>query len=367
MDMEKISAQRDLGLQYGLYGPLTVFSGTANPELAKQIADRLHRPLGRVDILQFANQNVFARLNESVRGKDVFLIQPLSPGIRNREHKNGKCVLLPDLAVQPQPDDLEQISASVNDNILELLVLLDTLRRDSAGRLTAVLPYFAYGRTDKKDRPRVPITARLMADIIGAAGAGRFLVVDLHAGQIQGFFSIPGDELTACHILVDYFRDKSVPNAVVVAPDIGASRRARNFAEELDVPLAIVEKRRQPDASGIRQFNLIGQVDGRNAIIFDDEIDTGSTIAQAARFVREHGALDVYACATHALLSPPFGVQNMQSARLKELVVTNTVYISPEKRCALQAFLRVLSVADLLAEVIRRIHLGISVGQLFNE
>jgi ribose-phosphate pyrophosphokinase len=255
----------------------------------------------------------------------------------------------------------------VNDNIVELMVLLDTLRRDSAGRLTAVVPYFAYGRTDKKDQPRVPITARLMADMVGTAGAGRFLVLDLHAGQIQGFFDIPGDELTARHILVDYFRAAPVGDAVVVAPDIGASRRARNFAEELDAPLAIIEKRRHPDGSGTRQLNLIGSVEGRNAIIFDDEIDTGGTIAQAAEFVRARGAQDVYACATHAVLSPPLGVQNMKAANLKELVVTNTVHIPPDKRQALAPVLRVLSVADLLAEVIRRIHLGMSVGALFNE
>jgi ribose-phosphate pyrophosphokinase len=246
-------------------------------------------------------------------------------------------------------------------------VLLDTLRRDSAGRLTAVIPYFAYGRTDKKDQPRVPITARLMADVIGTAGATRFLVIDLHAGQIQGFFDIPGDELTARHILVDYFRERAIANAVVIAPDIGASRRARNFAEDLDLPLAIIEKRRQADGSGTQHLNLIGQVEGRNAIIFDDEIDTGGTICQAAEFVRARGVRDVYACATHALLSPPHGVKHVQAANLKELVVTNTVYISPEKIQALQPFLHILSVADLLAEVIRRIHLGISVGELFNE
>jgi ribose-phosphate pyrophosphokinase len=255
----------------------------------------------------------------------------------------------------------------VNDNILELLVLIDTLSRDSAGRITAVIPYFAYGRTDKKDQPRVPIAARLMANVVGVAGANRFLVIDLHAGQIQGFFDIPGDELTAGHILVDYFREKAVPNAVVVAPDIGASRRARNFAEDLDLPLVIIEKRRHADGSGIQHLNLIGNVGGCNAIIFDDEIDTGGTIAKAADFVRERGALDVYACATHALLSPPLGVENMKAAGLKELIVTNSVYISPEKRQALAPFLRVLTVADLLAEVIRRIHLGISVGELFNE
>jgi ribose-phosphate pyrophosphokinase len=250
---------------------------------------------------------------------------------------------------------------------MELLVLLDTLRRDSAGRLTAVVPYFAYGRTDKKDQPRVPITARLMADVIGVAGANRFLLIDLHAGQIQGFFDIPGDELTARHILVGYFRGRAIPDAVVVAPDIGASRRARNFAEDLDLPLAIVEKRRNLDGSGTRQLNLIGSVDGCNAIIFDDEIDTGGTIAQAASFLRRRGAREVYACATHAILSPPHGVENMRAAELKELVVTNTVYIPPDKSRALAPCLRVLSVAPLLAEVIRRIHLGVSVGEMFNE
>lgn len=367
MSMTKISQERDRRRQYGLYGPLAIFSGTANPELAQQIADRLDKPLGSVTIRQFANENVFAKLEESVRGKDVFLIQPTCAGLRYRKHRAGKCEIEPELVAQLSPDEYEPVPASVNDNILELLVLLDTLRRDSAGRLTAVIPYFAYGRTDKKDQPRVPITARLMADVIGTAGATRFLVIDLHAGQIQGFFDIPGDELTARHILVDYFRKKAIPDAVVIAPDIGASRRARNFAEDLDLPLAIIEKRRQADGRDTQQLNLIGHVENRNAIIFDDEIDTGGTICKAAQFVRARGVHDVYACATHALLSPPPGVENLRAANLTELVVTNTVYISPEKIQALQPFLRVLSVADLLAEVIRRIHLGISVGELFNE
>jgi len=367
MDMERISVQRDHGKQYGLYGPLTVFSGTANPQLAREVAAHLGRPLGRVTIRQFANENVFAKLDESVRGKDVFLIQPTCSGVRNRRFKTGECVVEPEDIAGLSSDEFEQVPSSVNDNILELLVLLDCLRRDSASRLTAVVPYFAYGRTDKKDQPRVPITARLMAEIIGVAGANRFLLIDLHAGQIQGFFDIPGDELTARHILVDYFQRQEIPNAVVVAPDIGASRRARNFAEDLDLPLAIVEKRRHLDGSGTRQLNLIGSVDGCNAIIFDDEIDTGGTIAQAASFLRQRGAREVSACATHAILSPPSGIQNMQAAQLKELVVTNTIYIPADKRRALEPCLRVLSVAPLLAEVIRRIHLGVSVGEMFNE
>jgi ribose-phosphate pyrophosphokinase len=365
--MQEISEQRDRGQQYGLYGPLTVFSGTANPALAQEIADLLQQQLGRVAICQFANQNIFAKLDESVRSKDVFVIQPTCPGIRNRKYDAGECVVVPELVEQLEEHEFAEVGASVNDSIVELLVLIDVLRRDSAGRITAVMPYFAYGRTDKKDQPRVPITARLMADIVGVAGANRFLVIDLHAGQIQGFFDIPGDELTARHILVNYFRKKALQNAVVVAPDIGASRRARNFAEDLDLPLAIIEKRRDRDGSGTRQLNLIGDVQGRHAIIFDDEIDTGGTLTQGAHFVRQRGALDVYACATHALLSPPNGIENMKAAQLRELVVTNTVYISPDKQQALQPFLRVLSVADLLAEVIRRIHLGVSVGALFNE
>ncbi len=365
--MQEISEKRDQGKLYGLYGPLAIFSGTANPALAQEIADQLGRPLGKVTICQFANANIFAKLNESVRGQDVFVIQPTCAGQRNRKRSNGECAVLPEDVVDLTNGEWASIPTSVNDNIMELLVLIDMLWRDSAGRITAVVPYFAYGRTDKKDQPRVPITARLMADIIGVAGANRFLVIDLHAGQIQGFFGIPGDELTASHLLVDYFREKAIPDVVVVAPDIGASRRARNFAEDLDTPLAIIEKRRHPDGSNTEQLNLIGTVADRNAIIFDDEIDTGGTIARAASFLRQRGVRDVYACATHAVLSPPLGVANMWAAQLKELVVTNTVFISPEKQQALQPFLRILSVAELLAEVVRRIHLGISVGELFNE
>ncbi len=365
--MQSVSEKRDRGELYGLYGPLAIFSGTANPALAQEVADHLDKSLGKVTICQFANENVFAKLNESVRGKDVFVIQPTCASVRNRKHRNGECAVLPEDVTGLTSDEYACIRTSVNDNILELLVLVDVLWRDSAGRITAVVPYFAYGRTDKKDQPRVPITARLMADIIGVAGANRFLVIDLHAGQIQGFFSIPGDELTARHLLLEYFRQKDIPNSVVVAPDIGASRRARNFAEDLDAPLAIIEKRRHADGSDTKQLNLIGAVADRNAIIFDDEIDTGGTIAKAAEFLRQRGARDIYACATHALLSPPHGVKNMAAAQLKELVVTNTVFISPEKRKALQPFLRILSVAELLAEVVQRIHLGISVGALFNE
>lgn len=317
---------------FKMYGELAIYSGTANPELAEEIAQYLGVPLGGRDIIQFPNENLFVRLHSSVRAKDVFVIQPTG-------------------------------NSPVNQNIMELLIMIDTLRRDSAGRITAVVPYFAYGRTDKKDQPRVPITARLMANLITVAGADRFLTVDLHAGQITGFFDIPGDEITAFHLLSDYFVEKNLEDVVVVAPDIGASRRARNFAEKLNAPLAIVEKRRSLDGKKTAMLNLIGEVAGRNAIIFDDEIDTAGTLTQAAHFLVEKGARDIYACATHAILSPP-ATDRLREAPLKEIVVTNTVRIPPEKRLP---NMTILSIAPLLGEVIRRIHLGISVGALFNE
>lgn len=317
---------------FKMYGELAIFSGTSHPVLAEEIAQYLGVPLGGRDIVQFPNENIYVRLHASVRAKDVFVIQPTG-------------------------------SSPVNQNIMELLIMIDTLRRDSAGRITAVIPYFGYGRTDKKDQPRVPITARLMANLITVAGADRFLVMDLHAGQITGFFDIPGDEITAFHLMSDYFRSKNITDGVVVAPDIGASRRARNFAEKLQLPLAIVEKRRTLDGSKTTALNLIGEVQGKSAIIFDDEVDTAGTLTQAARFLIDRGAIEVYACATHPILSPP-ATERLRESPIKELVVTNTVAIPPEK---ILPNITVISIGPLLGEVIRRIHLGISVGELFNE
>ena len=256
-----------------MYGDLIVFSGTANRPLAEAAARHIGIPLGGADVKQFPNSNTFVRLHESVRAKDVFLIQPTS--------------------------------APVNDNLMELLIFIDTLKRDSAGRITVVVPFYGYGRTDKKDQPRVPITARLVADLIQTAGADRIVILDLHAKQIQGFFSIAIDELPALGLFTDYFQTHPILNAVVVAPDIGSLRRARNFAERRDLPLAVVEKRRSLDGARTEVFNLIGDVTGHNAIIVDDEIDTAGTLVHAANFVREQGALDVVACATHAILSDP--------------------------------------------------------------
>ncbi len=325
-----------------MYGEIALFSGNGNPQLAQEISQALAVPLCPADVFKFPNQNIFCRLRTSVRGKDVFIIQPVS----NSYDKQG-------------------VLASVNDNLMELLIMIDTAKRDSAGRITAVVPYFGYGRTDKKDQPRVPITARLVADMISTAGANRFLTLDLHAGQIQGFFNIQVDEITAFYLLSEHIRKKNISNGVVIAGDIGATKRSRNFAQNLDLPLAIIEKRRvqQQDGSKSEVLNVIGEVKGKNCIIFDDEIDTAGTMAQAMDFLKEEQARDIYACVTHAVLSGP-AVQRLREAPVKEVVATNTVEIPPHKYFDK---LTVLSVAPLLAEVIRRVHLGISVGELFNE
>ncbi|RMF05348.1 MAG: ribose-phosphate pyrophosphokinase [Chloroflexi bacterium] len=325
-----------------MYGEIALFSGNGNPKLSQEISTALAVPLCPADVFKFSNQNIFCRLKSSVRGKDVFIIQPIAISF------NEKGEML-----------------TVNDNLMELLIMIDTAKRDSAGRITAVVPYYGYGRTDKKDQPRVPITARLVADLIIVAGADRFLTVDLHAGQIQGFFNIQVDELTAFYLLSDYMRQKQVENGVVVAGDIGATKRSRNFAQALDMPLAVIEKRRlqRPDGSKAEALNIIGDVAGKNCIIFDDEIDTAGTMVEAMTFLKEAGAQDIYASVTHGVLSGP-AIDRLQAAPVKEVVVTNSVDIPAHKQFDK---LKVLSVAPLLAEVIRRIHLGISVGEMFNE
>jgi len=310
----------------GLYDQLTIFSGTANPELADEICRYIDVPPGRIEILKFSNENIFVRIGESVRENDVFVVQSLG--------------------------------SSVSDAIMELLIIIDTLRRSSSGRITAVLPYFAYGRTDKKDQPRVPITARLLADMITVAGADRVLTIDLHAGQIQGFFNIPVDEMSAFPILSNYFIDKRLRNPVVVSPDLGNTKRARNFAEAIDASLAVIEKRRVGNDDKSEVLNLIGTVQGSPAILVDDEIDTGGSIVQAARVCIENGATEVYACCTHGILSGP-AIERLQSSPIREVVVTNTVTIPPAKRIPK---LKVLSVGTLIGETIQRIHTGASVA-----
>jgi len=311
-----------------MYGTLRLFGGRANPPLAQAIADYLKTPLAEAEIFDFPNENIFVRLKKSVRGQDVFLIQPTC--------------------------------SPVNRNIMELLIMIDTLKRASAGRITAVIPYYGYGRTDKKDQPRVPITARLIADMITVAGASRVLTIDLHAGQIQGFFSIPVDEMSAMPLLVSCFRRKGIVNPVVVAPDVGATKRARNFAQALNAPLAVIEKRRIGNRPASKVLNVIGRVRGKNAIIVDDEIDTGGSMAGAFDILRKRGARQVYACATHAVLSPP-AVECLSPLDFEEIVVTDSVLIPKEKE---MRNLHVISVAPLLGEVMRRIHTGDSVGAM---
>ena len=325
-----------------MYGEIALLAGTANRPLAEDISRELGTPLIGADIFPFPNHNIFCRLHTSVRGKDVFLIQPTCV----TEHADGRI-------------------ASVNDNIMELLIMIDTLRRDSAGRITAVVPYYGYGRTDKKDQPRVPITARLIADLISVAGADRFLTLDLHAGQIQGFFTIPVDELTAFREMREYFAAKAIPDAVVAAADIGGTKKARNFAEALGLPLAVVEKRRiqRPDGSIARALNVIGDVKGKNVIIFDDEIDTAGTVTQAIVFLKESGARNIYVGATHAVFSDP-ATERLAGVPVEEIVVTDTIPLPPRKRLPR---ITVLSTAKLLADVIYRIHRGDSVGELFGE
>ncbi len=314
---------------------LKVFSGRAHPALAQAICNYLEIPLGEADIFEFSNENLFVRYLENIRERDVFLVQPF---------------------VSP-----------VNTRIMELLIMIDAAKRASAGRITAVVPYYAYGRSDKKDQPRVPITARLIANFLEVAGADRLLTVDLHAGQIQGFFNVPVDELTALAILARYFREsfgpERLPEVTVVATDVGDAKRARRVADRLGVPLAIVEKRRIGNLERVEAVNIIGEVKGRIALIVDDEVDTAGTLVATAEIVLRHGAREVYACCTHPVLSG-LAVQRLERAPIRELVVTDTIPVPPEKRLP---NITVLSVAPLLGEAIRRIHTGQSVGALFDE
>ncbi len=310
----------------GLYDQLTIFGGNSNPELTRAICAYIDIPPGRIEVFKFSNENIFVRIGESVRENDVFVIQ--------------------------------SFSSPVNESIMELLIIIDALKRASAGRITAVIPYYAYGRTDKKDQPRVPITARLIADMITVAGADRILTVDLHAGQIQGFFNIPVDEMTALPILARYFQEKRLENPVVVSPDLGSTKRARNFAEELNAPLAIIEKRRLGNDDRTEVLNLIGSVDDAQVILIDDEIDTAGSITQAAELCIARGAREVYAACTHPVLSGP-AIERLALSPIKEVVVTDTIPLPPHKRLDK---ITVLSVAPLLGESIQRIHTGASVS-----
>ena len=308
---------------------LKVFSGNANPALAQGICDYLNIPLSQAEIFEFSNENIFVRILENVRERDVFVVQP--------------------------------ICSPVNKSLMELLIMLDALERASAGRVTAVVPYYGYGRTDKKDQPRVPITARLVADMLTVAGAERLLTVDLHAAQIQGFFTIPVDELTALYILSNYFEQKSLDNLVVVATDIGISKRARDLAERLNKPLAIIEKRRVGNDDKAETLNIIGDVDGMCALTIDDEIDTAGSLVTAVDALKEAGATEVYSCCTHPVFSGP-AIERISASPVKEVVVTDTIPVPNTKQ---NGKIKVLSIAPLLGEAIHRIHDGLSVGAMF--
>jgi ribose-phosphate pyrophosphokinase len=308
-------------------GPLLLLSGRANRSLAEEIGRILDQPVDGAMIRDFADGEIFVRIDRNARGRDVFILQPtISPA----------------------------------DNIMELLLLIDAAKRASAARVTAVIPYFGYGRQDRKDQPRVSIGAKLAANLVVTAGADRVLGVDFHQHQIQGFFDIPVDHLYAAPVLTQYFIDKGLKDLVVVAPDVGSAKMARGFARRLEATFAIIDKRR-PQANQSEVLSVVGDVQGKNCLITDDMVDTAGTLASAVVALRDRGAAAVYACATHALLSGA-ARERLEAAPLEELVVTNTIQIPEERKFER---LTVLSVAELLARAIEYIHSNESVSQLF--
>ena len=309
-------------------GELRTFTGSANPELAEEISRYLKKPLGKAEVASFPDGETKVEIKENVRGADTFVIQSTCP--------------------------------PVNDNLMELLVLIDALRRASAQRITAVIPYYGYGRQDRKVQPRVPITAKLVANLITVAGANRVLVTDLHVGQIQGFFDIPVDHLFAAPVLIDYFRKKKMKNVVIVAPDPGAVERSAAFAKRLKASLAIIDKRRS--SPGVAKvFNVVGAVKDKQAILVDDMVDTGGSVIEAAKILKEKGVGDIYICCTHPVFSGSAVQQLEKSSIIQEVVITNTIPFNGRQN----GKIKILSVANLLGEAIRRIHNGASVSSLF--
>ena len=318
-----------------MFRGLSVYTGNAHPRFAKDICSYLDMPLGDADVTKFANDNIFVKINENAREHDVYVVQSL-------------------------------VGPSVSDAIMELLIMLDAFKRASAGRITAVMPYYAYGRSDKKDQPRVPITARLLADLIGVAGADRFLTMDMHQMQIQGFFSIPGDELSARNLLVEAFREvveKDPDGVVLVVPDLGYANVGRRIAEALEIPLVFMQKTHRDNSGRSEVVAVIGDIDRKRAIIVDDEIDTGATILNTIRILQDRGVKEIYVSCTHPVLSNDAGERLARSGIVK-LVTTDTVPIRPSAAAA--GKIEVLTVAPLFAEAIHRIHEGESVGALFN-
>ncbi len=311
------------------YGELKIFSGRAHPALAQEICAYLGIPLGHLTLYNFSDGEDYCQIDENVRGADVFVVQPTC--------------------------------SPVNDHVMELLILLDAFRRSSASRITAVLPYFGYARQDKKDKPRVPIAAKLMADLLTAAGADRILTMDLHAAQIQGFFNIPVDHLFAAPVLLDAIRKLSLEDLVIVSPDVGGMTRARAIAKRLEASLAVIDKRRT-GKNETEILNVVGDVEGKDTLILDDIVDTAGTLVQAESALREAGASRTYAAAVHGVFSGP-ALDRIEASGLETLLVTNTIPVEPAlARCPR---IRPLSVAPLLGEAIQRIHDGASVSSLF--
>ncbi len=308
---------------------LKIFCGNANLELSQEIGEYLGVPIGESKVKRFCDGEISIAIDESVRGADVFVVQPTC--------------------------------CPTNDNIMELLIMIDALRRASARRITAVMPYYGYARQERKARARDPITAKLMANLIATAGADRVVAMDLHAPAIQGFFDIPVDHLPGVPILAEYFREKGLENVCVVSPDLGGVTRARSLAERIGASIAIIDKRRpEPNVSEI--MHVIGELQGKTVIMIDDIIDTAGTITQGAQALQERGAKDIYACCTHPVLSGP-AIERIENSVIKELIVTNTIPITPEKNISR---LKVLSVAPLLGEAMVRIHEDLSVSKLFS-
>jgi ribose-phosphate pyrophosphokinase len=319
-----------------MYGDVKLYAGTACPDLAARIASYIGLPLCERDVITFPNDNIFVKLHSSVRGQDCYVMQTTSP--------------------------------PVHRNLMELLIMLQTLRLDSAARVTAVIPYLCYARSDKKDQPRVPITARLVADMIETAGADRYITMDLHAGQIQGFFSIPGDVLTAFHILAEYIKtlQGNMHKPVVVTADLGFAKKARNFAASMNTPMAFIEKRRVANDAKAEALSLVGDVNDRDVVIVDDEVDTGGSMVQAVNLVKDYGARAVYMVFVHPLLSLN-AARRMAALPVTQFITTDTVPMAPEKCAEFGDRLKVLTVASLLGEVILRANEGRSVGEMFNE
>jgi len=313
------------------FGDIRLFCGASAGDLAQQIGEYLGINPGIYERQTFSNENIFIRLKESVRGQDVYLVQSMS--------------------------------SPVHDNFMEMLIMVDALKRDSAWRINVVVPYLSYGRSDKKDQPRVPISARLVANMIEAAGADRYITIDLHAGQIQGFFNIPGDALTAFYLLSDYVATKNIPDLTVVATDLGYAKQARNWGEKLGVPVALVEKRRVDNAERPEALSVIGTVKDRNVLLVDDEVNTGGSVLNAVKVLRENGAKSIYLAFTHGFFTNKT-MERFEEIGFEEIILTNTI---PQPEEYILPNMTILSVGPLLAEVIQRAHQGRSVGELFDE